>query len=46
MEDSFEKRHEWEDYVISWPLGTLEETGLTMPKPVSSSCPFGFLWDN
>lgn len=46
IEDDLDTKYEWDDFLSPWPLGTLEEDGLTMPPPVDSSCPFFFLWES
>ena len=47
IDDDLEHHPWWEEYIQTWQLGRLDETGLVDPPPVEK-CPFKFLfsiWD-
>ena len=48
MDDDLKFFPEWKKYLQSWPMGKLDEEGLTLPPPIEK-CPFKFIydmWDN
>ena len=44
MDDDLKYFPEWQQYLQSWPMGKLDEEGLTLPPPVEK-CPFKFIYD-
>lgn len=44
MEDALEQNAWWADYLQTWSMGRLDETGIT-PTPPAEKCPFAFLFD-
>lgn len=46
IDDDLKVYPEWEEYLIPFPHGALDETGLQRPPQFPmSTCPFAYLWD-